>query len=145
MTVLHPGAALVDLGEENTNNYSIVTRLTYGAVSVMLPGDIEAEVERQLIGGYGTGPVRPVQGDALLRSTVLKAAHHGSCTSTTEGFLEAVAPEIVVISVGEENDFGHPCTELLERLEELPVYRTDEHGTVEVITDGTRMWVETGR
>jgi competence protein ComEC len=155
MMVLHPGADLVDLREENTNNHSIVTRLTYGAVSVLLPGDIEAEVERQLVEAHGTGPVpfvpgpkgqgRPVQGDASLRSTVLKAAHHGSCTSTTEGFLEAVDPEIVVISVGEENDFGHPCAEVLQRLAELSVYRTDVHGTVEVITDGAQVWVEVQR
>jgi competence protein ComEC len=145
MRVLHPGATLTAGAGESTNNHSIVARLTYGAVSVLLPGDIEAEVERQLVREHGTGPVRPVQGDASLRSTVLKVAHHGSCTSTTEEFLEAVAPEIVVISVGKENDFGHPCAEVLERLGDLPTYRTDEHGTVEVISDGTRVWMSVQR
>jgi competence protein ComEC len=76
---------------------------------------------------------------------VLKVAHHGSCTSTTEEFLEAVDPEIAVISVGEENRFGHPCPEVLGRLADLPTYRTDEHGTVEVVSDGTRVWVEAER
>ena len=136
MTVLHPGATLTAGKRKSTNNHSIVTRLTYGVVSVLLPGDIGAEVEQQLVGAHH---------DAPLRSTVLKAAHHGSCTSTAEGFLEAVDPEIVVISVGEDNDFGHPCAEVLGRLADLQTYRTDEHGTVEVITDGTRMWVETER
>jgi competence protein ComEC len=80
-----------------------------------------------------------------LASTVLKAPHHGSCTSTTAEFLEAVDPELVVISVGAENEFNHPCDEVLERLSGRTVYRTDEDGTVELITDGSRLWVETER
>ena len=80
-----------------------------------------------------------------MRSTVLKAAHHGSCTSTSEPFLNVVDPEVVVISVGAENRFGHPCDEMLERAGEPPVYRTDERGVVELITDGTWMWVKTER
>jgi len=130
MVVLHPGPRLL----EDANNNSVVTRLTYGQVSVLLPGDIEAQVEQQLA----------AEG-IVLASTVLKAAHHGSCSSTTLDFLEAVAPEVVVISVGAENRFGHPCDEVLERLDELPVYRTDEQGVVEVVTDGARVWVETER
>jgi len=128
MTVLHPGTELL----ESANDNSVVTRLAYGQVSVLLPGDIEAEVEQQLAAG-GAG----------LASTVLKAAHHGSCSSTTQAFLDAVEPEVVVISVGAENRFGHPCAEVLERLDGLPVYRTDEQGAVELISDGARVWVET--
>jgi len=137
MVVLHPGAEL----SEESNNNSVVTRLTYGQVSLLLPGDIEAEVERRLM----------VEGSPL-RSTVLKAAHHGSCSSTTQEFLDAADPEVVVISVGAENRFGHPCEEVLERLEaraeqgrSVSVYRTDEQGAVEIITDGARVWVETER
>jgi len=144
MAVLHPGAELASRGGGDVNDDSVVTHLTWGAVSVLLPGDIKAEVERRLV----------AEG-APLRSTVLKAAHHGSCTSTTAEFLEAVDPEVVVISVGADNDFRHPCAEVLERLEltliadgtsgaegRVPVYRTDEQGVVEVITDGARVWVE---
>ena len=84
---------------------------------------------------------------------MLKAAHHGSCSSTTAEFLEAVDLAVVIISVGADNDFGHPCTEVLERLElalseiegKVPLYRTDEQGVVEVITDGARVWVEVER
>ena len=100
----------------------------------MLTGDIEAVVEHQLVSDGG-----------LLTSTVLKAAHHGSCSSTTEEFVGAVDPEVVVISVGADNDFGHPCAEVLERLGELPVYRTDKQGVVEGVSDGARVWVETER
>jgi competence protein ComEC len=142
MVVLHPGPELVGGSAGSANNNSVVTRLAYGAMTVLLTGDIEAEVEHQLV----------AQGTPL-RSTVLKAAHHGGCSSTTQEFLEAVDPEVVVISVGADNEFGHPCAEVLERLEArpeqsrrgLPVYRTDEHGVVEVITDGAQVWVETER
>ncbi|MDY6875639.1 MAG: DNA internalization-related competence protein ComEC/Rec2 [Chloroflexota bacterium] len=133
MVVLHPGAEPVSRTDADVNNNSVVTRLTYGQVSVLLPGDIEAVVEQRLVA------------EGALGSTVLKVAHHGSCSSTTPEFLEMVAPEVVVISVGADNDFGHPCAEVLERLKGLPVYRTDEQGAVEVTTDGTRVWVETGR
>jgi competence protein ComEC len=103
LEVLHPGAEL--LVAEGFNDHSIVTRLTYGAASLLLTGDITAEVEQQLVAS-----------GSPLASTVLKVPHHGSCSSTTEAFLEAVDPEVAVISVG-ENDFGHPCDEVLERLE----------------------------
>ncbi|GAH55576.1 unnamed protein product, partial [marine sediment metagenome] len=78
-------------------------------------------------------------------STVLKVAHHGSNTSTTEEFLAVVNPQLAVISVGADNKFGHPTPEVMERLEEKlgseNIYRTDEHGTIELITDGKRLWV----
>ncbi len=137
MAVLHPGAELAD----DANNNSVVTRLTYGQVSLLLTGDIEAEVEGRLVGARRDAPLR----ESPLRSTVLKAAHHGSCSSTTQAFLDAVNPQVVVISVGADNRFGHPCDEVLERLGDLPVYRTDEQGAIEIITDGAQMWVEVER
>ena len=77
----------------------------------------------------------------------LKVAHHGSKTSTTLQFLAAVAPEMAVISVGEDNSFGHPSPEVTERLigrlGEDNVYRTDENGTIEFITDGQKLWLRT--
>jgi competence protein ComEC len=130
MTVLHPGTQTW----EGANDNSVVTRLTYGDVSLLLTGDIEAEVEEGL-----------VRDAAPLASTILKAAHHGSCSSTTQVFLDAVDPELVVISVGVDNRFGHPCDEVLERLDDLPFYRTDEHGPVEVVSDGMWVWVEVER
>jgi len=76
---------------------------------------------------------------------VYKVAHHGSETSTTSQFLAAVDPEVAVISVGADNTFGHPSPEvverLIDRLGEDNVYRTDEDGTVEFITDGERLWL----
>jgi competence protein ComEC len=139
MLVLHPGVEMW----ESANDNSVVTRLMYGQVSLLLTGDIEAEVEEHLVGAQHAVP---------LQSTVLKAAHHGSCSSTTQEFLDAVDPELIIISVGADNRFGHPCDEVLERLEaraeqgrSVPVYRTDEHGTVEIVSDGMQMWVEVER
>jgi competence protein ComEC len=136
MVLLHPGEELVSWTEANVNNNSIVGRLTYGSVSLLLTGDIEAEVE---------GSLAQASLEEPLQSTVLKAAHHGACTSTTSEFLAAVDPELVVISVGADNTFGHPCSEVLERLQGMPVYRTDEQGAVEIVSDGTQMWVKLQR
>lgn len=132
--VLHPGPELVRGTESDINNNSVVAYLSYGQVSVLLPGDIGVEVERELI-ARGTS----------LRSTVLKLPHHGSCTSSSPPFLEAVSPQVAVISVGADNRFGHPCAEVLQRLEGVPLYRTDEDGTIEIVSDGTQVWVKAER
>jgi competence protein ComEC len=85
---------------------------------------------------------------------VLKVAHHGSDTSTTAEFLAVVNPQLAVISVGESNPFGHPSAEVMERLTEKlgseNIYLTydktnNEHGTIEFITDGERLWVKVER
>jgi len=82
-----------------------------------------------------------------LTSTVLKVAHHGSNTSSSGDFLKAVNPKLAVISVGADNRFGHPSPQVLERLENLVgkerILRTDEQGTIEVVTDGERVWIKT--
>jgi len=82
-----------------------------------------------------------------VRSAVLKVAHHGSDTGTTETFVDAVRPAVAVISVGALNPFGHPDPDTLAVLEErgASVYRTDEHGAVIIQTDGRRVRVRTFR
>ena len=76
---------------------------------------------------------------------MLKVGHHGSATSTCHEFLAVVNPQLAVISVGEGNPFGHPSPEIMERLEQKlgseNIYRTDERGTIEFITDGERLRV----
>ena len=79
--------------------------------------------------------------------TVLKVAHHGSKTSTTEEFLAAAQPRLAVISVGRDNNFGHPAPEVIERLQKngIKIYRIDEDGAVVCRTDGKTLRVETFR
>jgi competence protein ComEC len=80
-----------------------------------------------------------------LSATVLKSPHHGSNTSSSEAFLDAVRPQIAVISVGEDNRFGHPSSAVLDRYAKhgITVLRTDRQGSIELITDGEKLWVET--
>ncbi len=133
MEVLHPGA--VAAGGQ-LNDHSVVLRVGLGQISFLLPGDIEAEVERRLVSRR-----------TFLDAAVLKAPHHGSKTSSSEPFLTAVKPQVAVISVGADNRFGHPAPEVLRRYAEhsIPVLRTDELGTIEFVTDGERLWVQAGR
>ena len=100
------------------------------------------------------GTVQSASQDALdsgveLSAQVLKVGHHGSDTSSTEAFLEAVRPAVAVVSVGRENPLGHPTAEVMDRLRERlsteHLYLTAEDGTIELTTDGTRWWVKTGR
>jgi len=137
MKVLNPPATLLSGTNSDMNNNSVVLSLCCGEVSFLLTGDIEREAECGLIAGGSD-----------LSGTVLKVGHSGSKTSTTPDFLAAVNPAAAVISVG-ENSYGHPHDEVIVRLEaELGkeyIYRTDEQGTIEFITDGQRLWVEVGR
>jgi competence protein ComEC len=111
------------------NNDSLVVRLRYLERTFLLPGDAEKQVEAAMLAENDTGE---------LHADVLKVGHHGSKNSTMPDFLAAVGPRISVISAGEENPYGHPNPELLERLEESGTWmlRTDRDGAVRVLTDG---------
>lgn len=119
-------------GDDNTN--SIVIRLVYGDVSFLFTGDIEAEAEDDIVHTYGID----------IESNVLKIAHHGSATSTNEGFLYNVNPEIAVICVGKYNNFGHPTAGVLANLkyDEIGIYRTDRNGDITFTTDGKKFKIE---
>jgi competence protein ComEC len=136
LMVLHPGPELMKYTDADANNNSVVARLVMGQVSFLLPGDIEEAAENVLVAS-----------GQQLASTVLKAPHHGGDTSSSAAFLNAVNPELVVVSVGADNRFGHPSPQVLERLEDLVgeerVLRTDERGTIEVVSDGERVWIKT--
>jgi competence protein ComEC len=134
MTLLHPDMDAV--ASLSSNDASLVTRLTLRGVSFLFTGDIEAEGEELLI---HSGRLRP--------TTILKAAHHGSKTSSSQEFLDLVDPLFVVISVGAGNPFGHPSPEVLARLADrnTRIFRTDQSGTIEIATDGTRLWASAER
>lgn len=139
MQILNSPKPLLTAAESDIdNNGSIVLRLSTGKASFLFTADIGAEVERELISKR-----------ADLKSTVLKVAHHGSDTSTTQELLAVVNPQLAVISVGADNEFGHPSPEIISRLKDKPglenTYRTDEQGTIEFTTYGERIWIKTGK
>jgi competence protein ComEC len=138
LSVLGPDQSAISDSSSSLNDMSIVTRLSMGNVSFLLAGDLPTEGEEGLITER-----------AHLRSTVLKVAHHGSASSTSQTFLNVVDPQVVVVSVGKDNSYAHPNKDVMARLEERVgsenIYRTDEKGTVEFITNGERLWVKTSR
>jgi competence protein ComEC len=131
-TVLWPD----DLSESQAakNDDSLVLRLTDGAETLLLAGDIERPSERKIL-----AEEQPVE------VNFLKVAHHGSKTSTTGPFLSAAHPAFAAISVGRDNTFGHPSPEVTERLEAagVRVYRTDRDGAITASTDGKSLSVST--
>jgi competence protein ComEC len=129
---LWPEDSDADAAPAAKNNDSLVLRLKFGNETLLLPGDAEKQAERTMLAEY--------HGDEL-RADVLKVGHHGSKNSTTQEFLEAVHPKIAVISAGEDNPYGHPSRELLERLENagVLVLRTDRDGAVHIVTDGEKL------
>ncbi len=136
MQILHPQGEFLSGTHSDVNNNSIVLRLAYGPISFLLTGDVEEEAEAVLLSS-----------NEDLASTILKSPHHGSETSLHPRFLEAVHPQLAVIQVGADNEFGHPALTTLAKLEEhgVAVRRTDQNGTVEVVSDGERYWIKTGR
>ncbi len=131
--VLHPGRPRLQGTGSDTNNNSLVVRVSYGRYSFLFTGDLQAEGENQIL---RTLPAED------LRSTVLKVPHHGSNLGTGRAFLEVVRPRYAVISVG-SNPYGLPHRSVVERLNEqgIEVMRTDRDGAVVFKTNGTRLWV----
>ena len=133
--ILNPPKCSFYWDESDFNNNSIVLKLHYKNTDFLFTGDIEQNAETYLLSN-----------NSLLKSNILKVAHHGSNSSTGESFLNNVEPEIAIISVG-KNNFGHPHPDVIKRLEEKcqKVLRTDFNGTILVKTDGNKYHIETLR
>src|SRR5699024_3619517 len=118
----------------NYNNDSIVMKATYGDVSFMLTGDVEKSGEKRMVGSGSD-----------LSSTILKAGHHGSNTSSTEEFVKAVSPEVVIMSYGKDNKYNHPNGSTLDIFNkfDVPMYGTEPHGTIIIDTDGKAFKITT--
>ncbi len=123
LDVLFPFAPATGEDFDNVNNASVVIRVTQGEHEILLTGDAEMEVEADLLAA----------GEDL-SADVLKAGHHGSRTSSTLEFLEEVGPQLMVISAGLLNDYGHPHEETLQKAEdmEIPVLWTGRDGCISV-------------
>ncbi len=124
LDILWPASANV-INDNKINNNSLVCKLVYKDFSILFTGDIESKAENAILKKYANNM-------EVLNATVLKVAHHGSKTSTTEEFLEAVKPKLAVIGVGKNNTFGHPSEIILESLKKIKckIYRTDENGEI---------------
>ncbi|NBG87922.1 ComEC/Rec2 family competence protein [Isachenkonia alkalipeptolytica] len=122
--------------QDHLNNWSVVLKMTYKNHGFLFTGDIESAAESALLQGY---PLETLSAD------VLKVPHHGSSTSSTAPFLEAVAPRVSIISCGKENPYGHPHKETIERLLYFSsdLYRTDIHGTILLKSNGVELWSPT--
>jgi len=116
------------------NDDSVVLEVLYGDVALLLTGDIGSAIERAIVPHLTPAKTR-----------ILKVAHHGSRTSTSQELLDAWRPQIALISCGRGNPFGHPAHEVVERLiaAGATVYRTDRDGEITVETDGARVFVRT--
>lgn len=114
-----------------TNDMSIMLRVDYGDTSFLFTGDAEYMSEYIMLDSGWE-----------LKADVLKVGHHGSDTSSTQEFIDAVQPDYAVISCGKNNPYGHPAEEVLERLKECTVLRTDELGTVIMLSDGENIGVD---
>lgn len=133
--IINPIYSDLTINENNFNNNSIVLKLRYENINFLFTGDIEEEIEKKILSN-----------NASLNSNILKVAHHGSISSTSTKFLDAVAPEVAVISVG-SNNFGHPHPDVIKKLENRcqQVFSTDRNGTVLVKTNGKNIYIDTLR
>jgi competence protein ComEC len=120
-------------GDVPQNNDSLVLEVTYGRRRILLTGDAERAIEDDMV---SSGELRPV--------TLLKVGHHGSRTSSSEEFLDQVAPHFAFISDGYKNQFHHPHPDVLKRLAEhhVNVFRTDQRGLITFRTDGDKIELE---
>lgn len=126
-TIIAPNG---DTYEDDANNASVGVLLRHGENKFLFTGDAEETAERDII-----------RNGIDISCDVYKAGHHGSRTASSEDFVEAAAPEYAVISCGEDNDYGHPHAEVLNRFraEKIQVYRTDEQGSIVAVSDGSEI------
>ncbi|MBQ9832128.1 MAG: MBL fold metallo-hydrolase [Clostridia bacterium] len=120
------------------NNSSIMMRVKFGNNAIMFTGDAESYAERTALSRLST---------SYFKADVLKVGHHGSSNSSCDEFLSAVDPDIALISLGADNDYGHPHREIVSALKKInaQTYRTDECGTICVVMDGNSIEVKTSK
>lgn len=133
LEVLHPYPGF---GSESRNEKSVSMRLVYEEFTFLFTGDAEQQGEQAML-----------QSGRPLQALVFKAGHHGSASSSSQPFLAAIRPQIIIVSAGADNRFGHPAPEMLQRAYDAgaAVLRTDELGTIAVMSNGQEMWWEAGR
>ena len=131
LDILHPSQGFES---KETNDYSIVYKLTYGKFKAIFTGDVGPDISDSLVNNY-----------LMERVDYIKIPHHGSRNGVTLNLLKATMPKIAVISVGTKNSYGHPHKDISDMLESLKVkvLRTDKVGSIETITNGREVWMKT--
>lgn len=119
------------ISDNSINNNSLVCKLNYKNYSMLFTGDIEAIAEKAILKKYSKNL-------NILKSDILKVAHHGSKTSSITEFIEKIKPKYAIIGVGEDNKFGHPSDNTIQNLEKanIRIFRTDKMGEIEIKTNG---------
>jgi competence protein ComEC len=119
------------ISDNSINNNSLVCKLNYKNYSMLFTGDIEDIAEKAILKKYSKNL-------NILKSDILKVAHHGSKTSSITEFIEKIKPKYAIIGVGEDNKFGHPSDSTIQNLEKanIRIYRTDKMGEIEMKTNG---------
>jgi len=131
LNILYPFESIAGKEASDVNNFSVVSQLIYNNFKLLLTGDIEKSVENKLI-----------KSGLNLQSDVLKIAHHGSKTSTSDEFLKKVDASLAMILVGKDNKYGHPHQEVLDRLADLQIFQTGRDGNIEILSDGIDFFVK---
>ena len=132
--VLSPPVVTAGRAHRSDNNRSLVLLVRIGEVRVLVPADIEHDAEEWLVGS-----------GLDLRADALVLPHHGSKSSSSPAFVEAVSPRVAIASAGAANRHGHPHADVLARFEGATVFSTAEHGDVTLRSDGARLWVRSAR
>lgn len=132
LEILFPFENLENVKPEDSNETSIVLRLIFQDISFLFTGDIYEFQEKKLM-----------EKEINIDSDVLKLAHHGSKTSSSEMFINSVSPQIAVAQVGRNNPYGHPHEQVVNRMKEdgIKLLRTDQDGDIRIISDGTNLAV----
>jgi len=133
-TVLFPFESFAGKSVEDINGTSVVMKMTYADTVAIFTGDASVDVEKQMLSQ-----------SISLDADILKVGHHGSRTSTSEKFIDAVSPKYAIIQSEIDNDFGHPHPEVIERLQsrDIHILRNDQQGMIWVISDGEKIGVKT--
>jgi competence protein ComEC len=131
--ILHPKESRLPFSSID-NELSMVLRLSYGQTSFLFTGDIGQKAEQDIL-----------ENMRMIKSDILKSPHHGSLSSSSEEFLSAVNPSVIVICIGENNRYNFPNPIILQRYNEqgATLYRTDTHGAIEITSDGQGFSVKT--
>lgn len=134
LSILWPNQSFYGREVSNLNNTSIVAKLTYDNFSTLFTGDAEVDVQKDLLQAI----------TYKLQANILKVPHHGSSNAADEDFINLVNPEVAVFTVGLNNMFGHPTLFTLDLLKNVnsQIYRTDQNGRIEIISDGQKFWTK---